>query len=156
MNDQQFESILKSLLGFIKGVFVFVILLGCVSVYLIKFYDPTDFQTPEREVSRVVEAKPEISREGVHIATGLIADTNFELVVTNCTNCHSAKLITQNRATQEGWISMIEWMQETQSLWDLGENEEKIVAYLAKNYAPGKSSRRTNLEVTEWYELEEE
>ncbi len=49
---------------------------------------------------------------------------------------------------------MIHWMQETQNLWDLGDNEALIVAYLAKNYPPGKKGRRARLTNIEWYDLE--
>ena len=90
---------------------------------------------------------------GFHQETGLIQDSGVELVITTCTRCHSAKLVTQNRATREGWKSMIRWMQKTQNLWDLGENEDKILDYLAKNYAPEKAGRRANLEAVEWYSL---
>jgi hypothetical protein len=50
---------------------------------------------------------------------------------------------------------MIDWMQETQGLEDLGEHEPLILDYLAKYYAPQKKGRRPNLENIEWYELEE-
>ena len=83
-------------------------------------------------------------KDGIHIATGLMEDENVNLIISNCTACHSAKLVTQNKATEQGWRDMIKWMQETQNLWDLGENENKIVRYLAKNYGPQKISRRTN------------
>ena len=76
------------------------------------------------------------------------------LVIANCTGCHSGKLVTQNRATREGWRNMIRWMQETQNLRDLGTDEEKILDYLAKHYAPAEQGRRQNLVVEEWYELE--
>ncbi|MFP4090849.1 MAG: hypothetical protein ACLFUB_11340 [Cyclobacteriaceae bacterium] len=99
----------------------------------------------EMEKNRVVD--------GIHVSTGFIADDNYQLVVNNCTSCHSSKLVTQNRATKEGWKKMIKWMQETQNLWDLGENEEPIVEYLAKNYAPEFKGRRAALTNVEWYEL---
>ncbi|MFY0688439.1 MAG: cytochrome C [Cyclobacteriaceae bacterium] len=76
-----------------------------------------------------------------------------EIVAQNCAACHSAKLVTQNRATKEGWLSIIRWMQSTQNLWDLGENEAIILKYLSENYAPQKKGRRTNLESIEWYKL---
>jgi len=91
---------------------------------------------------------------GIHKSTGLIADANYKLVVQNCTSCHSAKLITQNRAERSGWESMIRWMQAEQKLWDLGANEEKILDYLAKNYAPENEGRRPILTDIDWYELE--
>lgn len=93
---------------------------------------------------------------GIHIPTGLIADQNFELVVNNCTSCHASKLVTQNRQTAQGWKSIIEWMQEKQNLWDLGKDEAKIIAYLAKNYAPENQGRRKNLDLKkdDWYVLE--
>lgn len=90
---------------------------------------------------------------GIHIATGFVDDDHMELVIQNCTNCHSAKLVTQNRMSEAGWKATITWMQETQNLWDLGVNEEKIIAYLAKNYAPNQKGRRQNLSDIEWYEL---
>ena len=90
---------------------------------------------------------------GIHVPTGLIADTDVDLVIAHCTACHSAKLITQNRATKSGWKNTIVWMQQTQKLWDLGDHEERILNYLAKNYAPQEQGRRKPLTVEMWYEL---
>lgn len=90
---------------------------------------------------------------GIHVATGFVDDTGMEATIQNCTSCHSAKLVTQNRMSREGWKATITWMQETQNLWDLGANEELILTYLAKNYAPTEKGRRQNLEDIEWYEL---
>ncbi len=94
--------------------------------------------------------------DGIHVATGLIDDEGLMTVIGSCTPCHSAKLITQNRATREGWLSMIRWMQATQNLWDLGErNEEIILDYLARNYAPEEKGRRAPLTDIEWYQLDD-
>ncbi|MEX0883300.1 MAG: hypothetical protein WDZ72_07495 [Cyclobacteriaceae bacterium] len=93
--------------------------------------------------------------KGKHVATGLIEDEGMHLVIAHCTACHSAKLVTQNRADRAGWKKMIRWMQETQNLWDLGESEEAILNYLADNYAPVKTGRRPPLTDIEWYELKE-
>lgn len=90
---------------------------------------------------------------GIHVATGFIDDEGMQATIQNCTACHSAKLVTQNRMSREGWKATIVWMQETQNLWDLGTNEELILNYLSKNYAPTDKGRRQNLEVAEWYEL---
>ena len=91
---------------------------------------------------------------GIHVATGFKDDEGLQTVIVSCTPCHSAKLVTQNRANKQGWISIIRWMQETQNLWDLGANEAVIVNYLAKNYAPEEKGRRENLENVKWYDLE--
>jgi len=93
--------------------------------------------------------------DSLDVATGLVIGDGMNLVIGHCTGCHSAELITQNRATREGWIKVIRWMQETQNLWDLGESEEAIVSYLAKHYAPEHTGRRLPLTDIEWYELEE-
>ena len=92
---------------------------------------------------------------GAHVRSGLIEDKGYEIVFATCTKCHSAKLVTQNRATREGWESMIRWMQRTQKLWDLGENETLILDYLSKNYAPEKKGRRAALANINWYELKD-
>ena len=92
--------------------------------------------------------------DGIEVATGFIAEGDYQLVSTTCTACHSAKLVLQNRATADGWREMIRWMQQTQNLWDLGENEDKIVAYLATHYGPTDQGRRPPLKVEEWYVIE--
>ena len=74
-------------------------------------------------------------------------------VVNNCTNCHSSKLVIQNRMNKERWDATIKWMQETQNLWDLGENQAVIVNYLVANYPPVDKGRRENLSNITWYKL---
>jgi hypothetical protein len=93
--------------------------------------------------------------EGIHTPTGLIADAGYLLVRNNCGSCHSFELIRNKRATREGWLSTIRWMQRTQNLWNLGENEKPILDYLAKNYAPEDTGRRKQLTGIEWYKLEQ-
>ncbi len=95
---------------------------------------------------------------GIHVATGMIHADGFEVVRATCTACHSAKLVTQNRATRAGWAQMIDWMQATQGLWELGDKEPIILDYLAKHYAPQAIGRRAQIDVEaiEWYLLEEE
>ncbi|MEL6657721.1 MAG: hypothetical protein AAFY48_01165 [Bacteroidota bacterium] len=95
-------------------------------------------------------------KDGIHLPTGLVYAEGFEWVRATCTACHSAKLVTQNRATRAGWLEMIRWMQASQGLWDLGEKEKPILDYLAKHYAPEEIGRRAALPVAEieWYILE--
>lgn len=91
-----------------------------------------------------IEAQVE---NGIHVPTGLIADEGLRLVIAHCTACHSSKLVTQNRADREGWEKMIRWMQRTQNLWDLGEQEAAILDYLSENYAPVQTGRRPLLPI---------
>ncbi len=95
------------------------------------------------------------SKTAVDSVTGLVIDKNFELVRGQCTACHSAKLVTQNSASREGWEQMIRWMQRDQGLWDLGENEVLILDYLSLHYGPKKKGRRTPLTTIDWYYLQE-
>ncbi|MGV3588490.1 MAG: hypothetical protein ACO1OF_15905 [Adhaeribacter sp.] len=85
--------------------------------------------------------------------TGLIMAPGYTLVKQNCVRCHSPKLITDKRATRDGWLATIRWMQQTQGLWDLGKAEPEILDYLAKNYAPTNEGRRPPLKNIEWYKL---
>lgn len=75
--------------------------------------------------------------------TGLIKDDNWELVGSHCAACHSLKLVTSNRADRQTWLETIRWMQKTQKLWQFDQDtEDKILTYLAKNYAPTTRVRR--------------
>jgi hypothetical protein len=91
---------------------------------------------------------------GIHLRTGLKDGVGLMETVNNCTNCHSAKLVTQNRMDATRWAATIDWMQETQNLWDLGANEAIIINYLVTNYPVKKKGRRVTLENIEWYDLE--
>lgn len=141
---------------FSKWILVLLVVVGVL------FYvgDPfgsdwfTHEEKPHPEKIVQVSGREEIE-DGVHVATGLVAGEGLNAVIAHCTGCHSAQLVTQNRFDREGWIRVIRWMQETQNLWDLGENEELIVSYLAKNYAPQRKGRRVPLTDIKWYELKE-
>jgi hypothetical protein len=144
----------KTLVQFILGMMI----LAGVILFLFRLSSSNpDTQTGGNAIpEKLVEvSESEKIEGGVHAATGLIADEGLNAVIAHCTGCHSSKLIIQNRATREGWISVIRWMQETQNLWDLGENEEVIVSYLTKNYAPEGQGRRAPLLDIDWYELKE-
>lgn len=78
-------------------------------------------------------------------ATGLVLAPGFEVVSVQCTVCHSARLITQNRAGREQWLAMIRWMQETQGLWALGPAEGVVLDYLSTQYGSLSSGRRKPL-----------
>ena len=108
---------------------------------------------PENVLAVIEEVDEDRIENGVHIRTGLADAEGLMTVVNNCTNCHSAKLVTQNRMSTERWNATIKWMQETQNLWDLGKNQEVIVNYLVTNYPPQKKGRRMVLNDIDWYEL---
>ena len=66
------------------------------------------------------------------------------LVVANCTACHSDKLVRQNRATKEGWRELVRWMQKKQGLWPLDPaTEDIILEYLATHYGRPKVADET-------------
>ncbi|MEM8896230.1 MAG: monoheme cytochrome C [Bacteroidota bacterium] len=137
----------------IIGIMGVIGLIIIVTIYALYLDDPASPEVTELEQSIPIEAPS--SQKSVLDLTGLEDDPNIEIVAANCTACHSAKLVTQNRATREGWKSMIVWMQQTQNLWDLGKNEDIILDYLAKYYAPEKKGRRAPLTEIEWYRLNE-
>lgn len=118
--------------------------------------EPVFAQSNQSSRSESDPAEEDRIENGIHVATGLVVAEGFEVVRATCTACHSAKLVTQNAATREGWEEMIRWMQRTQGLWELGDKEEVILDYLAENYAPEEVGRRANLDVEaiEWYILE--
>ena len=80
--------------------------------------------------------------------TGLALGPGFEVVSAQCTVCHSARLITQSRADRDGWLAMIRWMQESQGLWPLGDQEGIVLDYLAENYGATSGGRRRPLAAT--------
>ncbi len=86
--------------------------------------------------------------------TGLAIDDGLLLVKGQCTACHSSKLILQSQFSREKWIERIRWMQRTQKLWDLGESEPAILAYLTKHYGPAEGAfdgRREPMKTTKWH-----
>ncbi len=144
-------------------VFIICGILACLLIYLM--VDPnlatfkSSFAGDYTPVLAADGAVPNVLDDnkienGIHVRTGFVEGEGLMAVVNNCTNCHSAKLVTQNRMSREKWLATIRWMQETQNLWDLGNDEEVIVNYLAKYYAPIAKGRRQNLTNIDWYELD--
>ncbi|UJH68761.1 monoheme cytochrome C [Allomuricauda sp. SCSIO 65647] len=146
---KQFGSLAKALLAL--GALV---LLAIMFFFFIDTSDNLSSVTTSKEkIVEIPEEDFDKIENGIHVATGFVEDEGMRLVIQNCVGCHSAKLVTQNRLSAEGWQSTIKWMQETQNLWSLGANEEKIIEYLAKNYGPVSKGRRKNLINADWYEL---
>jgi len=136
-----------------------VVFVGILVLLAILFYLVLDVNRKEKKTSNYKSIETVRNDDGIengiHINTGLADAEGLPLVIAHCTSCHSAKLITQNRLSKEGWQEAIKWMQETQNLWDLGDDEAAIIAYLTKNYAPTAKGRREVLNDIEWYVLED-
>jgi len=64
---------------------------------------------------------------------GLSPVPGVELVIKNCTGCHSAEIILENYMSRKAWDKTITWMQKEQGLWELNkEVREIILDYLSK------------------------
>jgi hypothetical protein len=149
---QQVRALYRLLVGLI-GLFAVAVF---SVIYLLSNPNLFEKSKPEAEYVAVVEEDDYDKIEnGIHVRTGLVEAEGLMAVVNNCTNCHSAKLVTQNRMNKERWIGTIRWMQETQNLWDLGNNEGIIVDYLVTNYPPANKGRREVLKDIEWYDLKD-
>lgn len=141
---------------------VLFVLMGmtAIGVFFIMYNPDAIFSSKDEPNSSYVDVSTEEEEydkieNGIHVRTGLIEAEGLMEVVNNCTNCHSALLVTQNRMNEERWLATIQWMQETQNLWDLGKNEDIIIKYLVTNYPPAKKGRRANLENIDWYEIQD-
>ena len=152
----EFEKVFRMVVVTAIIVAVFSLLLG----YLIinpNFFD-NEMANPEGSVETILQNDGEDYEKienGIHVATGFVDAPGMKETIQNCTNCHSSKLVIQNRMTKERWKTTIKWMQETQNLWDLGKNEDIIIDYLVTNYPPKEKGRRENLTNIEWYQLKE-
>ncbi len=157
--QEQFRKQVRTIYRLLVVVFTMVGLITVVGIYMIT--DPTlsAFKKVETDLEYTIVQKEDEDEDkienGIHVRTGLIDAEGLMTVVNNCTTCHSSKLVTQNRMDKERWIATIRWMQETQNLWNLGDNEEIIVNYLVKNYPSYKKGRREILTNIEWYDLQE-
>ncbi len=133
----------------------FVVLVILLLVFL--YFKSNPNITIGKDIDKVVD-KPISTNEivdGIHVRTGLKDGEGLMTVVANCTACHSAQLVIQNRMNKERWNATIRWMQETQNLWELGDNQAVIVNYLLTNYPVIDKGRREKLENIEWYALDQ-
>lgn len=151
--QDDFRESVKGIYKAMLALFAMLVVIAGLAVYVI--VDPSLSYFSSEDYVSTTEVEDDRIENGIHVGTGFVEGEGLTEVINNCTNCHSAKLVIQNRMTKEQWEASIRWMQETQNLWDLGNNEEIIVNYLATHYAPTKKGRRQNLTNIEWYELEE-
>lgn len=154
---QEFRDSVKKIYHGMVAVFCLIGIVACFLIY--GLVDPNFSAFRESDTSTeytTVDEDEEWDKieNGIHVRTGLKEGVGLMETVNNCTNCHSAKLVTQNRMDAARWAATIDWMQETQNLWDLGKNEDIIINYLVTNYPVKKKGRRASLENIEWYDLE--
>jgi len=154
--EESFRVQVQKVYRLVVFTFSLFIVTGGVLVYYM--FNP-DFLNFNSKTETIVVTPMELDEDrienGIHVRTGLVDAEGLMTVVNNCTNCHSAKIVMQNRLTAERWNTTIKWMQETQNLWDLGRNQEVIVSYLVTNYPPKSKGRRLVLTNIDWYELED-
>lgn len=78
--------------------------------------------------------------------TGLVVAPGWELVRAHCGACHSYRLVTSQRGDADFWRDTIRWMQRTQNLWPIPEQQEQaLIDYLASAYAESDWGRRPAL-----------
>ncbi|MEP2236919.1 MAG: monoheme cytochrome C [Maribacter sp.] len=157
MKKQNNDKVKHNFKVLFRKIWLVSVILAIVAAALIYFVKNSDLSNePETEIVEIPNDN-DFSRieNGIHINTGFIDAPGMTETIQNCTNCHSSKLVIQNRMSEERWKSTIKWMQETQNLWDLGENEAIIINYLVTNYPPKKVGRRAVLSDIDWYKLEE-
>lgn len=159
MDDKNtFQKQVKAIYRLMLGLFGIFALMVATILYIMADPDFSFFLGSTTDTTYVAVAEEDDFdkiENGIHVRTGLVDAEGLMTVVNNCTNCHSAQLVIQNRMNRERWVSTIRWMQETQNLWDLGKNEDIIVDYLVTNYPPKKKGRREILSNIDWYVLED-
>ena len=133
--------------------FVALVILMLVLLYFKSNPELTSGKNIDKLVDKPITTNEVV--DGIHVRTGLKDGEGLMTVVANCTACHSAQLIIQNKMNKERWNATIRWMQETQNLWELGDNQAVIVNYLVTNYPVMDKGRREKLEDIEWYALDE-
>lgn len=158
MNKEEvFRVQVKKVYHLMMLLFTLFMIVGGGLVYYMVNPNMFDFKPKSESIAVVIPEEVDEDRieNGIHVRTGFVEAEGLMTVVNNCTNCHSAKIVTQNRMNTERWNATIKWMQETQNLWDLGGNQEIIVNYLVTNYPPEAKGRRMILTDIDWYELED-
>lgn len=156
MEDKRFWKNSRQLYRALIVVCALMVVISISAIYFMdkSSEDGTTSNTDYTEVPRDSE-DPNRIVDGIHVRTGFVAADGLMIVVNNCTSCHSSQLVIQNRMDKERWSSTIRWMQKTQNLWELGDNEEIIINYLVTNYPPINKGRREALIHIDWYELKD-
>ncbi|MFA0616392.1 cytochrome C [Vibrio splendidus] len=79
---------------------------------------------------------PENPKEyyGVDKTSGLIMAPGWETVKGQCNACHTSLIVAQNSGNREQWRETIQWMVDTQGLWDLSDTWDPVLDYLSTYY----------------------
>ena len=151
---EEFKKSVKIVYHLMIAGFCLFIIVGVLMSYYV--FDPnfSAFKDHTGTTTLLKEVDEDIIENGIHVRTGFVDAEGLMTVINNCTNCHSAKLVIQNRMSKEHWNATIIWMQETHNLWGLGLNQEIIVNYLVTNYPVEDTGRREKLTNITWYDLE--
>ena len=83
-------------------------------------------------LAMVIILASDLSAEEKRNYQGLPPGDGVDLVLENCTACHSTEIIRENHMSREAWDKTITWMQEKQGLWELGKDRKIILDYLSK------------------------
>ena len=145
------ENLSKGIRGTYRVIIIVCSLIVIIAIGSIYFFGTAD--TELVSIDQEKDSKEIVN--GVHLKTGFVEAPGMQETITNCTSCHSSQLVIQNRMNAQNWKATIDWMQETQNLWDLGDNEAVIIDYLVKNYPPSSKGRRAGLTNVRWYELKQ-
>lgn len=155
---KDFRQILRVYKNLMRLSLVMAVFMTCIVLFKFEFISIPQYN----EVSDLSVLEKENESEifpgeigSIDAESGLIIDHGFTVVKAQCGSCHSTKLVAQNNLSRQGWIELIRWMQKEQNLWDLGKQEEIILDYLEKNFAPKNNGRRKKLEIENWYVLNE-
>lgn len=95
--------------------------------------------------------------EEVVLSQSLVEAPGKELVVGNCTVCHSESIILQNHMDRRGWDETIDWMQKEQGMWELEKKDRNIILnYLSKyqNVVSGKGAKQNSKRRNQMFEFD--
>ena len=70
----------------------------------------------------------------VDAKSGLIMAPGWQLVSHQCNACHSSLIVAQNHGNRAFWRDTLQWMIDTQGLWDLSDTWEPTLDYLSTYY----------------------
>jgi hypothetical protein len=100
---------------------------------------------------------PLMAESGKISFEGLPDGVGKELVVGNCTICHSEFIILQNYMDRKGWNETIDWMQREQGMWELEKKDRNIILnYLSKyqGFDKKKDTKRYDSRKNQMYEFD--